>query len=159
MEQEKKSLVASKIMNGVKPRNNYSKSILKSKVGTVNKDKMGATLEKIASASKSNIAGHRTKTIENMDPTVMKTGSVVASIVEEEGKDFADYLCDSDGDSDLSDEDESGGTGMSLTAGLADSELMKKSSQELIDSSLLDLLALCKTFKEPTEEFLKEHAV
>lgn len=101
--------------------------------------------------------------MENMAGITMRNqeiGAVAQKIKqsEEEGKDFAEYLAGSSDDSDLSDEDECGGSGMiSVTAGgQTDANIPRN---ELIDGSLIDLLNLCKGFEAPDEAYLKEHAV
>jgi len=65
---------------------------------------------------------------------------------EDEDIPLDSYLCDDDEDSDLSDEGDNGGAGMSLMG--AENTI---SAKDLIDNNLTELLNTMKKFPKPTE--------
>ncbi len=159
----KQSKTNSMIMNGVKERNKYSRSILKLKVGVKAKNQMSTTLSKISASSKEDMKMKRIKTIDKMGSATGHMGSIARMSskerMEEEDKiPIEDYFCNDSESSDSSEEDGEAAGG-SLMAGLEESELMKKNPEELIDKSLTGLLQKMRGFPPSTEAQIEERAV
>lgn len=159
------------LLNGVKPRNNYSNSILKSKVPLKNIDKLkkSITANKLGptgSATHTKLRNARkTKTMESIQK-IQSFNLIDAAhknfeeIKEEEEDDIPieSYMVGSD-DSDTESEEENHGQNTNMTLAATSGDFIAKDPQKLVDEDLTELLKLWKNFPEPTETILKDKAV
>ena len=146
------SLSIQKIVNGEKPTNKFSSSILKNTVGLKAKNNMSGTLSSISSMSQNRLA-KRQVTLEQINNNP-RTSSIIKAISNEKiGEEDEDipldkYLANDSDSSDLSEEEDGNdGGGISITGG--ESIISVK---DLIDNNLTELLNTMKTFAPPTEE-------
>lgn len=160
-------------LNGLKPRNNYSREILRSTVGlhAALKFKKAITQSRLGPAGSAVNNSKKTRKVNtmNMIPRVMTmnigvgAGERIEEIKEEDEEDIPieNYMVgssdDSDGDSE--DGDENGAENQNLTLAAASGEFEQKDPQKLVDDDLTSLLKICKTMEEPTEEMLKARTV
>jgi len=161
------------LLNGVKPRNNYSMEILRNTVGTKALDK----LKKSITAGKLGPSGTKTaikriqqdrknNTLEyfpNMKSFDVLKASSHSKIEERKEEDEEDIPIESyfakQGDSDSDSMSDDGGENANKTLAATDTDFRQKDPQNLVDDDLTGLLKLCSGFSEPTEAQLKEKAI
>jgi len=158
------------LINGVKPRNTFSKEILRNAVGNkaLEKLKKSITANKIGriGSTQTRIREVRkTKTVENIAKVTsfnvlnVSNERIEECKEEEEDEDIPieSYLVGSDASS--SSEDEEDDTNNNMTLGASSGDFQKKDPQSLVDQELTTLLKTCKEFPEPTDDMLKEKAI
>jgi len=159
-------------LNGLKPRNNFSREILRNAVGMKAFDKLkkSITASRIgpAAATQSQLRKARKgKTFESIPKitsfNLFDVSNQIEERKEEEEEDIPieNYMVNSD-DSDTESENEDGEgqqDNINLTLASAGEEFIQKDPQKLVDDELTELLKLCKNFSEPTTAMLKEKSV
>lgn len=157
--------------NGLKPRNNFSREILKNSIGygAALKLKKTFTASRLSPAGSS--YGHAKKNRKvntmNMIPKVTSMNFELSSpdaIDEDKEEDEEDipiesYMVNSDDSDELSDDGDGSGANENMTLAAADGEFEKKDPQKLVDDDLTDLLSICKTMQEPSEDMIKSRAI
>lgn len=157
-------------LNGLKPRNNFSREILRNCVGinAAHKLKKSFTSQRLgpAGSAYNNAKKNRKVNTMNMIPKVMSMNfpSSGDKIDEEKEEDEDDipidhYMVDSDDSEDDSEGDEDKGQNENMTLAAVDSEFDNKDPQKLVDEDLNELLKICSTMEEPTEKMLNDRAV
>lgn len=159
------------LLNGLKPRTNYSLSILKNSVPlkSIDKLKKSITASKLGptgSTTQSKLrSARKNKTLESI-PKVASFNlfdaahQSIEERKEEEEEDIPieNYMVGSD-DSDTESEDEGNVENTNMTLAATSGDFIVKDTQKLVDDDLTELLKLCKNFPEPTSEQLKEKAL
>ena len=161
-------------LNGLKPRNNFSREILRNTVGLKAYDKLkkSFTANKIGSAAATQSQlrkARKGKTFESIPKVtsfnlfdITNNQSIEEKCKEEEEEDIPieNYMVDSgdsDSSSDEENEDNTENANMSLSATTGD--FVQKDPQKLVDDELTELLKLCKNFPEPSEDQLNEKSI
>lgn len=150
--EKKTSLSIQQIVNGEKPINKFSSSILKNTVGLKAKNNMSGTLGSISSMSQNRLA-KRQETLEHINNNP-RTSSIIKAISKgnigevEEDIPLDKYLANDSDSSDFSEEEGcNGGPQISVTGG--ESIISVK---DLIDNNLTELLNTMKKFPPSTQE-------
>jgi len=161
------------LINGLKPRNAFSKEILRNAVGNKALEKLKKSITankigRISSTTQSRLREIRkTKTMENIAKVtsfnVLNISSEKIEEWKEEDEDedipIENYLVGSDDSDTESDEEDENVENTNMTLGASGEEIIKKDPQALVDQELTTLLKTWKNFPEPTEEQLKDKAI